>query len=963
MADLDAQLAISADATGVETGVGRAKKSLADLGKAAGNAGEQASKGMDGVGEGAERASAKVKRAEANWVNSLQRTIAAAEAGSRSTSKYYETLAQQRGIDVGQYRPLLEQLDAVGIKQQQVAAVTAKGRTELNAYGISARQTAAAMRGVPAQLTDIMVSLQGGQAPLTVLLQQGGQLRDMFGGIVPAARALGGAVLGLLNPFTVTAAAGVALYTAFEQGRKESREFGNALVLTNNAVGLTVGQMNGLAESVANLTGRQSSAAAAIAELARQGVGGADSMGQFAAAAIRMEKATGQSVAQTAKQFAELRKAPLDALLKLNEGTNFVTEALYLQVKALQDQGRATEAAQVAMAAYSRELERVSNGVQSLGYLERAWRAVASAAGTAWDSMLDVGRQESLEGRLAKAQKLLADWENTLPGRRTTEMTAAVSQFGGEAGLRNQVAGLRELVGVQQTAAAQQADQVKRDQARIKFQQDGVRYLSQEKRLQQDLAAVEQLRAQKIISAEEARERSQQIRASYADKPRKPRDTSRQDARSQLGLDLAGIQQSAAASVDALGNAERILEAMRSAGLANETAYHAEKRRLLEETTRLQVAALEAENTRLAQQQLKGSDAIDRDRKVLENKAQIAKLEASAATQAVVMGIQETAAIQAKTAALVAARQAQQDYFNTVQQQQERELQMQGMGKQARGLQQGLNQIEDRYVSQRAELENQRALLEFEGKFTAEARAQYEARLAIINDFQARSTDSYRDYYQRLTEAQGNWALGASEALANYRADAANVFAQTESAVSSAMQGMEDALVKFVTTGKLDFTSLANSIVADITRIIIKQQISNALGLAGGSGGAMGLIGGLVGGLFGTSGTAAVASAMGGNSLDNFLALNNNFARFDGGGYTGSGPRTGGLDGKGGYLALLHPRETVVDHTKGQGLSASPRVTNISISVPMPASGRRETAMQFGVDVARQLRVAGMRNG
>jgi hypothetical protein len=41
---------------------------------------------------------------------------------------------------------------------------------------------------------------------------------------------------------------------------------------------------------------------------------------------------------------------------------------------------------------------------------------------------------------------------------------------------------------------------------------------------------------------------------------------------------------------------------------------------------------------------------------------------------------------------------------------------------------------------------------------------------------------------------------------------------------------------------------------------------------------------------------------------------------YDGGGYTGSGPRSGGLDGKGGFLAMLHPRETVIDHTKGQGM-------------------------------------------
>jgi hypothetical protein len=45
---------------------------------------------------------------------------------------------------------------------------------------------------------------------------------------------------------------------------------------------------------------------------------------------------------------------------------------------------------------------------------------------------------------------------------------------------------------------------------------------------------------------------------------------------------------------------------------------------------------------------------------------------------------------------------------------------------------------------------------------------------------------------------------------------------------------------------------------------------------------------------------------------------------FDGGGYTGSGPRSGGIDGKGGFMAMLHPRETVIDHTRlGGGLAGA----------------------------------------
>ena len=40
---------------------------------------------------------------------------------------------------------------------------------------------------------------------------------------------------------------------------------------------------------------------------------------------------------------------------------------------------------------------------------------------------------------------------------------------------------------------------------------------------------------------------------------------------------------------------------------------------------------------------------------------------------------------------------------------------------------------------------------------------------------------------------------------------------------------------------------------------------------------------------------------------------------FEGGGFTGYGSRSGGLDGRGGFMAMLHPNETVVDHTKGSG--------------------------------------------
>lgn len=86
--------------------------------------------------------------------------------------------------------------------------------------------------------------------------------------------------------------------------------------------------------------------------------------------------------------------------------------------------------------------------------------------------------------------------------------------------------------------------------------------------------------------------------------------------------------------------------------------------------------------------------------------------------------------------------------------------------------------------------------------------------------------------------------------------------------------------------GLIDGSKSWLDVLSDIMMNLAQMAFSN-INFGGGFGG---LIGNLLGGLF----------------------------SFDGGGYTGDGPRTGGLDGIGGRLALVHPQETVIDHTKGQ---------------------------------------------
>lgn len=97
----------------------------------------------------------------------------------------------------------------------------------------SAGQLRMATQQLPMQFTDIWVSLAAGQNPMTVMLQQGTQIKDSFGGVGNAAKALGGYILGLINPITLTAAAvaagAVAWYNWGESAREAATKARNEL--------------------------------------------------------------------------------------------------------------------------------------------------------------------------------------------------------------------------------------------------------------------------------------------------------------------------------------------------------------------------------------------------------------------------------------------------------------------------------------------------------------------------------------------------------------------------------------------------------------------------------------------------------------------------------------------------------------------------------------------------------------
>lgn len=101
----------------------------------------------------------------------------------------------------------------------------------------------------------------------------------------------------------------------------------------------------------------------------------------------------------------------------------------------------------------------------------------------------------------------------------------------------------------------------------------------------------------------------------------------------------------------------------------------------------------------------------------------------------------------------------------------------------------------------------------------------------------------------------------------------------------------------------------------------------------------------LGGGMFGGNAFGTASNPFAGTNLLNA-------GSFAGGGFTGSGPRSGGMDGQGGFPAILHPNETVIDHTRGGGAGGSGGHIAVSVSVGVQNGNLVPLIVQVSGEVA-----------
>ncbi|MDS9593508.1 phage tail length tape measure family protein, partial [Pseudomonas sp. HTZ1] len=376
--------------------------------------------------------------------SSLERMERAGESASESTDQVSRSLDEQRrelSQLLGQINPTVAALDRLDAQQERLSRFRRSGLVDsdtfeeyaarisearaqiggtadsMNSAGMSAKAYSAAVRGLPAQFTDIAVSLQAGQAPLTVLLQQGGQLKDMFGGIGPAARAMGGYIAGLVNPFTAAAAAAGVLAVAYYQGSEETERFANALIENGNAAGLSANQLADMANQVAASSGTVGAAAGVLTQLAAAGNPLRTMYVEITQASLAWSKQTGRDINDVVQTFNEIGKNPVDAIKKLDGELNILTASQYANIQSLQEQGKTMDAAATAAGLYAEAINSRAGEIErNLGTLESAWQSITGAAKKAWDAMLDVGRDQTIEDQIANTEKLIAQRKGGIIG-------------------------------------------------------------------------------------------------------------------------------------------------------------------------------------------------------------------------------------------------------------------------------------------------------------------------------------------------------------------------------------------------------------------------------------------------------------------------------------------------------------------------------------------------------------------
>lgn len=250
------------------------------------------------------------------------------------------------------------------------------------------------------QTTDIVTSLAGGQNPLMVLLQQGGQLKDQFGGFKPLFAGIAEAVTLSKVAFAGAGAAVAGLAFAFYKGSVEAAKFRDDLILTNNYAGITASSFEKLAVATSDkLNMAIGDTKDIFGALVASGTVTRANLEIFATTIGNVAKLSGEAADTVTQRLLPSFDGTASSAAKLNNTFHFLNLEQYKQIEALERAGKKQEAAKLTATLLNQTLE---DQTRDLGYLETAWNGTTKALSSFWNTLKGIGKDDTTEQALSK---------------------------------------------------------------------------------------------------------------------------------------------------------------------------------------------------------------------------------------------------------------------------------------------------------------------------------------------------------------------------------------------------------------------------------------------------------------------------------------------------------------------------------------------------------------------------------
>ena len=299
------------------------------------------------------------------------------------------------------WRDMAKAMDDKVVAEKKAQKETIKTGT-LSAYQLQA---------LSYQTTDIVTSLAGGQSPLLVLIQQGGQLKDQFGGVGGVFRAFA-SVLSVTKVVvgTTAVALGLLAYAAFK-GSEEFKQFNNSLILSGNTAGLTYDKFKALSKelSAGGMVGLKD-AKNIFASLASSGQFTSKSIESVAKSISLVSRLSGQSVDIVGKELISAFNGTASSAKNLNEKYNFLTLAQYRQIEAMERAGDKQGAIIKLSNAFNESAEKQA---PKLGTLVKLWNSLSDI----WEKIKGIGAPKvelpELWRELARREDALANAQDS----------------------------------------------------------------------------------------------------------------------------------------------------------------------------------------------------------------------------------------------------------------------------------------------------------------------------------------------------------------------------------------------------------------------------------------------------------------------------------------------------------------------------------------------------------------------